>query len=256
MLSCHSFREIVERSVEDRSSLPSEVRVHLETCQDAECQEVLLEYDLLEAAIREWKQTVPRIDLKSALLSEIEHLAGDTESVTTVQAQKQTRGSSSLVLGLVTATLSLCLLLMVLAVASNPSVDRGRVAMQDHQSSPVTNVVSETDRAEDEDVVAELRELGKAYGGWVQGATHRLTDTVAVVLVEEKTPQTKTSRNWFPSITESIEPIESQFGKTIDLLLKHIPSESDEQSRFFLDDQKEYLGFLWSKSASVKLLFS
>lgn len=267
MTTCEQYLRELEESVEKRLSLPLEVREHLMQCSEESCQQALLEYDLLEAAIPLWQQTLPGIDFSERIIEEIQpdgSLDGSmaTRSVVTPIAQQGKTRNSSAKQGALVGTisvLSLCLLLIVQHHSTGANNGDKQIATADNNQAeellPPAHVGTDENLFTADataDVEAELRELGSVYGTWMQGASNRLTDTVTVVLLSDDQPK-KQKKGWLSEISEQIEaPLES----TLEFLKEQSETMKDGQSDYKSLHQKEYFGFLWSKSESFKPLFT
>lgn len=267
MTTCEQYLRELEESVEKRLSLPLEVREHLMQCSEESCQHALIEYDLLEATIPLWQQTLPGIDLSEKIMEEVQTdgtLDGSmaTRSVVTPIAQQGKTRSPSAKQGALVGTiavLSLCLLLIVQHNATETNNSDKQIATAENNHAEELSQLSHLGTDENlfttdatADVEEELRELGSVYGTWMQGASNRLTDTVTVVLLSDDQPE-KQKKGWLSEISEQIEaPLES----TLEFLKEQSEPMKDGQSEYKSLHQKEYFGFLWSKSESFKPLFT
>ncbi len=225
-MSCHDYRTILEQSTEERTALPANVVEHFQSCSSTECQEIFTEYELINEAISQWKSALPRVDLVAAVVSDLAPLPESSrpQMVGVPTSRSTSRGPSAAAVVAVLATLSLCLILMVGALPKNErplaDVTPPAPSIAEHIDTPV----------KDENVEAELRELGKTYGSWVQGAANKLTDTMTVVLIDDQSQSSEKTPGWFSNITEQIEPIESKLDETLKMLMEQVSVESDEQT--------------------------
>lgn len=225
-MSCDDYRIILEQSTEERTALPVNALEHFQSCSSTECQEIFAEYELVNEAISQWKSALPHVDLVAAIVSDLAPLPETSrpQMVDVPISPSSSRGPSAAAVVAVLATLSLCLIMMVSASPKNErniaSVTFPAQPVADHQSRFV----------EDEDMEAELRELGKTYGSWVQGAANKLTDTMTVVLISDQPQSPEKASGWFSNFTEQIEPIESKLDETLKMLMEQVSVESDEQT--------------------------
>ncbi len=220
-MSCDDYQTILEQSTEERTALPSDAVEHFQSCSSVECQEIFAEYQLVNEAISQWKTALPRVDLVAAVVSDLDpHSKTSSPQVISVPVSpSSSRGPSTAAVAAVVASLSLCLIMMV---DTFPKDDRT-------MTPPIAG--HELVLVEEEHVVeAELRELGKTYGSWVQGAANKLTDTMTVVLIDDQSPSSEKTPGWFSNITEQIEPIESKLDETLKMLMEQVSVESDEQT--------------------------
>ncbi|QDT34252.1 hypothetical protein [Thalassoglobus polymorphus] len=266
MTTCETFRQRLDQRVEERDDLTPEIVDHFRSCDSPECQNHFAEYQLLNAAIKDWKAVLPQIDFVDAVVGDVKPTMKPVmvNAPTPPQARSQfeslnhsqsaeSRTTSLVSLTTVLAVLSLCILLVIgtvprsiRQVAQNPPVQ---------ETSLATNGI-ETDVEKNEmQAEAELRELGKTYGSWVQGAANKLTDTMSVGF-NDASVQPKKSHDWFTNLSEQMEPIESKLDATFKLILEENSSEMDDQTFAPTRSQNEYLGLFLSKSMSLKPLFT
>ncbi|WP_417847959.1 hypothetical protein [Thalassoglobus sp.] len=266
MTTCETFRQRLDQRVEERDDLTPELVDHFHSCDSPECQTHFAEYQLLNAAIEDWKAVLPQIDFVDAVVGDVKPAMKPVMVIATIppQTRSQTeplshsqraesRTTSLISLTTVLAVLSLCLLLVIGSVprttrqiAQNPPVKETSMASSGNE----TDVEKSEMQAE-----AELRELGKTYGSWVQGAANKLTDTMAVGF-NDASVQPKKSHDWFTNLSEQMEPIESKLDATFKLILEENSSEMDDQTFTPTRSQNEYLGLFLSKSMSLKPLFT
>lgn len=255
MVSCESFRKRLEQTVEERAELAADLEAHVSSCELNGCQELYQEYLLLNAVIPHWRRSLPEVDLESAVLtglgsSTLVDAAGhasagrnrsQTVTAQPVRLESQARPAlSATAVAVVLATLSLCVLLIVGSFPNaKPSLATNANLLQE---TLVQNDIPPQSYEEDEDVEAELKELGKAYGTWVQGATRRLSETMTVVLLEEESQATEGASSWFSNLSEQIEPIESKLDETFKILMENVSTESNEQTDLQRCTQNEYFG--------------
>lgn len=253
MLSCETCLQRLETAVEEATSLPDDVQAHLAACPSTDCQNALLEYEILACAIPSWRDSLPVIDLVQEIVEEFETVQTARSVKVPQPASANNRRSPLPAILTVCGTLAVCLIGLLQAIPSNSSVSNSLATLQKEDHGIVAiSPDGQVSPSEDAEVEAELREFGKAYGSWVQGATNKLTDTVTVVLLDEQSlPEGSTG--WFSEFTEQIEqPIES----TLKFLIEESAPPEDEQTLFDNSPQKEYFGFLWSKSESLNPLFT
>ncbi len=254
MTTCETYRQQLDRLVEERCELTPELSNHFQSCESTECQNHFAEYQLLNVAIQDWQAALPEVDFVDAVVNGIEPVLASRPVSSANRSQVTASNSNALVsLTTVLAVLSLCIILVI----GNVTQKTPQVAQLTTDVGPAV-VVGETGTTIEQSEVqaeAELRELGKTYGSWVQGAANKLTDTMIVGFIE-KPAQSDTSGDWFTNLSEQMEPIESKLDATFKLILEENSSEMDDQTFVPARIQNEYLGLLLSKSASLNPLFT
>ncbi|MDA7504083.1 hypothetical protein OAF98_01420 [Planctomicrobium sp.] len=255
MLSCENCLQRMEIAVEEKASLPDDVQAHLAVCSSTACQDALLEYEMLASAIPTWRDSLPVIDFTQQIVEEFSPIqAAQLEKITQSQPASMNKRRSPLPAILtVCGTLAVCLIGLLQAIPPTSSGTSSLATVQEVEHNVLgTTHVDQVAITEDAEVEAELREFGRAYGSWMQGATNKLTDTVTVVLLDEQSSP-ESSNGWFSELTEQIE---QPFESTLKFLIEESVPAEDEQTLFDSPHQKEYFGFLWSKSESRNPLFT
>lgn len=259
MSACDAFHQELERSIEERTEFAAHFAQHFQCCSAEACHTAYLEYQLLAEVIPAWKASLPAAELVSRVLVQVaaqhdpiakdpiasRRTPGTQSRVTSTQPHPVSASRSSIATVAIFGPLSLCLLLMVQAL-SNPE---NAVAVLD--SPEILPIPNSDPPVPETNVEDELRALGKTYGHWVQGATQRLTDTVAVVLLEEQSPSSESLPNWFSSLAEKIEPIETKLDATLNFLLNPGPGDLDDQTS--LPDLENSVDFAESMQAGRSL---
>lgn len=225
-MSCKDSRNILTQSVEKRTALPASVVDHFQACSSPECRETFAEYQLLDEAISQWTSTLPHVDLVAAVVGDLapQPTINEPKVIGKLASSPSTRVTSAAAVAVVGAVLSLCLILMVSVFSQNDQA----IASVEPPAPPVP-LQAEGNVAE-EDMEAELRELGKNYGTWVQGAAHKLTDTMTVVLLDDQSQAAEKTPGWFSNISEQMEPLETKLDETFKMLMEQVSVESDEQT--------------------------
>lgn len=250
MSSCDTYRNNLKQAVEQKTALASDTLAHFKSCQSPECQAEIDEFQLLELAISAWRQNLPKVDLVdkivgnalSPLPSKLSTNIEFRSPIAKVSATA-TRPSSVTALGVVAASLTLCLFVMITQLSDSAKTAgvRGPDTAEIAQASPQQNLGLPT--VEAAELESELKEFGKLSGSWVQGAASKLTGTMTVVLLNQESSSEEASSNWFSEFTEQIEPLESKLDATLKLLRDSVSRRPDDSTETRQLNQNEYFGF-------------
>lgn len=222
-MNCQEFREHLEHCVEARGAVEAQAEEHACLCTSAPCQRAWLNYQLLELAIADWRADSPHVSLADRILSnctenparEDRLVAQDLRAGASVSTA--TPVPSRRKLSWTAAALAAAACLIAAVVIRSPGHSTGSLAHGPAGGNQVPAAEA-----------TELEEIGSMYVHWMEGASSRVTSTVAFVLLEEEPAENEP----VPESSGWLKTWQEQLKLQIDDTFREIISEpSRDQSR-------------------------
>jgi hypothetical protein len=238
MMNCEKFLALLAQSIETRSPVSSAVQEHGQHCPQQECRSQWREFVLLENALAAWKSSIPSVDFVHRVTSELSvhkpvQPSRPQVEILPIQATSTHR------FRLLASVASLCgVVAMLLALATGlQPLGKDDLARNVPASAPETEVNSPRQFVAVPPEQEALVAISSQCVGWVEGATHRVTDLVTYVIYPENSPMDQippqeVPRNWFRNWEERLQPLENSLDRTLrELLREQGPSAGSSGDR-------------------------
>jgi hypothetical protein len=214
-MNCNEFRNLLELMVEERGTLSPDAVRHAEECTEASCRSHWQDFQLLESAIADWKRQTAAVDLVDGVL---ERHSSTNPSVSASDrklrtGQRETRRDHLAAIMSTAAILTAAICVAVGLSLHEPS--SGQLATNGKPMGLPR--VPDTPHVRDPETQSGLVEIGSVYANWMEGATTHVTDSVAVVLLDDEHPKPngEVSSEWFKVWGERLKPIEQKVDEAI-----------------------------------------
>ena len=235
-MNCTEFRQSLELpSAASRSAAAA----HLQSCQDAECQQAWTEAEWLDLAIAAWKGSTPRVDCGDRVVAQWKADRSATVSARPASAVRPvgsaTRGgggpapagSSWIVLASALAVLA-----AVALIGSSGTQQRDVIA--DRDAGSAVDVHAPDVPATVGPVIAEstppdqgMQDVSLAYIGVAQNATRFMTDVVMLTFGDsEEIEDPSIDQEWIDQWGEQLQPVGEGVDNAVDGILKSFPDSS------------------------------
>jgi hypothetical protein len=216
-MSCREFHIELERAIERRQSPSAATVAHFSGCDEASCRSRWREYLLIEEAVALWKSADPaaesaELDLTPGVLARFRAPVLSRETPGGADAGRRSSGAG--LISAVAATVTVACVLFAISLRPGPVGTSPRSVDRLGESVPGSGRTVASGRTVplEED---PLERLGMVSASWMQGATARVSDTVAFIFLdEEPVGPGEGGTGWF-GLFDDLPPLEEQFQRTL-----------------------------------------
>lgn len=214
---CREFHLELERAIERRQTPSAATVAHFSGCDEESCRSRWREYLLIEEAIALWASgpaaEATEIDLTPGVLARFRAPLLSREMSGETNAARRSSGAG--LISAVAATVTVACVLFAITLRTGPVETSPRSADRLDETASGTGRMVASNLASPLEADDPLQRLGMVSASWMQGATARVSDTVAFILpVDEPVGTGEEAPGWF-GLFEDLPPLEEQFQRTL-----------------------------------------